>query len=307
MLFVHGMFGGAWYFAPWQEFFAERGWPSYALDLRGRGTSRPETPPGSISLRDFADDALAVATYLAGRHGVKPVVIGHSMGGLVSQAVAEAGAAEALALLCSAPPKGINPMSLEVAKRMLPRLGAVLASRPVSMTLEDDVALALHRIPPEQRSAIHDRMVPESGRVARELALGGLRIDARRLTCPVIAVTGGEDRFVPARIGRRIAEKYHAPHWHYAEHAHFLVAEPGWQRIAGDVERWAAHVTSRALQPARDDALWRELKGGIGDLADLEFFDGYRVRGEIVSVDLAARQRVVAEPVEGQAPGGRAR
>jgi alpha-beta hydrolase superfamily lysophospholipase len=307
VLFVHGMFGTAWYWEPWQEFFAERGWPAYAVSLRGRGTSRPETPPGSISLRDFVDDALAAAAFLAGRHDAKPVVVGHSMGGLIAQAVAEAGAAEAIALLCSAPPKGINPLSLPVAWRMLPRVGALLASRPVTMTLEDDSALALNRIPPGQRAAIHAQMVPESGRIARELALGGLRIDARRVGCPVISVTAGEDRFVPPRIGRQIAQKYHAPHWHYAEHAHFLVAEPGWERIAGDVERWAAHVTLRALQPARDDALWRDLKGGIGDLADLEFFDGYRVRGEIVSVDLAARQRFVYAPVEVQAPGARAR
>ena len=307
VLFIPGMFAGAWMFEEWQRLFAERGWTSYAVSLRGHDGSKPVAEPGRVSLADLTEDALAVAAFLAGKHGRKPVVVAHSMGGLFGQKVAEAGAAEALALLASAPPRGILGISGAVLGRLARHLGALLGSRPLALTLEDDVALALNRIPPEQRPALHARFGPESGRAARELALGGLAVDARPVTCPVVSITAADDHFVPARIGRAIARKYHAPHWHYPAHAHLMTREPGWERIALDIERWAAHVTHRASQPSRDDTLWGRLKENIGDLVELEFFDGYRVRAEIVSVDLAARQRFVYEPIETRVPGARAR
>ena len=307
VLFVHGMFGGAWQFEAWQRLFAERGWTSYALDLRGHHASRAVADLGAVPLRDYVQDALAAAAFLDGRHGTKPIVIGHSMGGLVTQKVAEAGAALAAVLLCAAPPRGIPVIGLTLLRRMTRHVRALLAAKPLHMSREDDDALALNRVPLAERAALHARMVPESGRAGREMALGTVGVDARRVLCPLIAVSGSDDRFVPPRVGRSLARKYHAPWWLYPDHAHYLIAEPGWERIAGDVERWAAHVTQRAGQPERDEALWKELKSSIGDLVELEFFDGYRVRAEIVSVDLAARHRFVYDPVETRAPGARAR
>ena len=307
VLFVHGMFGGAWQFDGWQRLFAGHGWTSYALDLRGHHASRAVPDLGRLSVHDYVQDALAAAAFLDGRHGSKPVVIGHSMGGLITQKVAEAGAALAAVLLCAAPPRGIPVIGATLLRRMVRHVPALLGSRELVMSREDDDALALNRVPLAERAELHARSVPESGRAGREMALGIVGVDARRVLCPLVSVSGSDDRFVPSRVGRALARKYHAPWWRYPDHAHFLIAEPGWERIASDVERWAAHVTQRATQPERDESLWKELKSSIGDLVELEFFDGYRVRAEIISVDLAARHRFVYDPVETRAPGARAR
>src|SRR5206468_1242937 len=76
VLFVHGYFADATVFSGWIELFAEHGWPSYAVHLRGRGGSRSDVNLGRASVADFVADAAAAARALE-----KPIVIGHSMGG----------------------------------------------------------------------------------------------------------------------------------------------------------------------------------------------------------------------------------
>src|SRR5690606_34863146 len=75
VLFLHGIFAGAWCFAGWQRRFAEAGHASYALDLRGREGSRRVSDIGRVSLRDYAADAMEAARMLE-----RPFVVGHSMG-----------------------------------------------------------------------------------------------------------------------------------------------------------------------------------------------------------------------------------
>ena len=52
ILLVHGMAAGAWHFERWQPFLAARGWPTYAVDLRGHGGSRPAPDLGCASVLD---------------------------------------------------------------------------------------------------------------------------------------------------------------------------------------------------------------------------------------------------------------
>lgn len=307
LLLVPGMFGGAWHFDRWQPLLADRGWTSYALNLRGHHDSRPVPDFGATPIADFVTDALEVAAWLHGVHGEKPMIVGHSMGGLVAQKVAEAGAVQAAVFLCAAPPRGISALTLRLLGRMVPRVGALAGGKPIMLTPEEDAELALNRVPPGERAAIHARMVPESGRAARDLAFGSVSVDARRVICPVVCVSAGDDRFVVPSVGRKLARKYHAPWWLEPGHGHLLLQEPGWEVPAGDVERWLAHVAERLRTPAVDDALWRRLKEGIGDIAELTFFDGHAVRAELISVDLAARQYVVFAPVETRRIGARAR
>ncbi len=82
VLFVHGAWHGAWC---WDEhfldFFAQRGYRSLAVSLRGHGKSHAPKPMQFCSIADFVDDIDSVAKTLPR----PPVVVGHSMGGFVVQ------------------------------------------------------------------------------------------------------------------------------------------------------------------------------------------------------------------------------
>ena len=79
VLLVHGWCCDHTYFAPQFEHFAERGHRVVAVDLRGHGKS--DKPPQRYSMQDFADDLAWMCQRL---ELAKPVVVGHSMGGIVA-------------------------------------------------------------------------------------------------------------------------------------------------------------------------------------------------------------------------------
>lgn len=83
VVLLHGWCCDHTYMAPQFEHFAQTGRRVVAPDLRGHG--RSDKPPGPYSMQVFADDV----AWLCGRLALsKPVLVGHSMGGIVAFDVA---------------------------------------------------------------------------------------------------------------------------------------------------------------------------------------------------------------------------
>lgn len=249
VLLLHGLAGGAWYWDRFQRVLAERGHASYAPNLRGHHDSRPVAELGRVSLADYVDDAREVARlieYPAGDgrspYTRPPVVIGHSLGGLLAQALAASEAVSAAVLLCPMPPAGIGFVTPRLVLRQLRHAGAMLFSRPLRGTPSDMIATTLNRIPIADQPALAARFVADSGRVARELSLGGLPIAPELVRIPVLVVSAAEDRFFSPRVGAMVAARYGAEHTIYEDHAHFLVQEPGAESVAGDIADWIGRV-----------------------------------------------------------------
>jgi pimeloyl-ACP methyl ester carboxylesterase len=239
MLMAHGIMGGAWYFAKWLEFFAARGHPSYALNLRGHHGSRPVADMGKVSVKDYVADLRDGARGIAERHGgARVILVGHSMGGLVAQKAAESLAPTALVLLSAVPPRGIPLLSWPLFRRQLKNVRALVASGPVTPNPADTHALFLNRLSPSEAFELAPLWIPTSGRAGREMTLGSIAVDSNLIRCPVIVVAGADDVAIPPRIQRRIAKKYGGQFRVYDGHAHFLIWEPGWERIASDVAAW---------------------------------------------------------------------
>jgi pimeloyl-ACP methyl ester carboxylesterase len=245
ILFIHGILGGPWYFEGYQGFFAERGYPSHALSLRGRPGSRPVADIGRVPLEEFVSDALEAARAIG-----RPIVIGHSMGGLIAQRLAEEGVSDTVVLLSSAPPRGISLMTPRLLLKQVKHVGTLLRSSPLRPTRSDSDELIFTRMPAAMRAELHARLVPDSARAARELSLGTVAVDERRVRAAMLVACGLDDRFIAPRVSRQLAVKYGAPCWQYPTNAHFLPMEPGWERIADDVESWVRRHLDPAAQPA---------------------------------------------------------
>ena len=103
LLFIHGAFSGAWlwdeHYLPW---FAKHGWEAHALSLRGHGESEGHDLVRCARLRDYVAD---VEQVLAGMP-VPPVLIGHSLGGMIVQKLLHRHAVPGAVLMASAPPHG---------------------------------------------------------------------------------------------------------------------------------------------------------------------------------------------------------
>jgi pimeloyl-ACP methyl ester carboxylesterase len=231
VLFIHGYFADARVFDRWLPRFAARGFAPHALTLRGRDVA---TAPrvGQVSMADYVDDASRVARSLG-----LPAIVGHSMGGLIAQKLAERGEAAALALLAPAPPRGITVLSPSLLAKQIKHIPALLLSRPLRPGASDLRDLVLNRVPRSHQDVIVAMMSPDSGRAGREMSIG-VPVDARRVTCPVLVLTGDDDRFIPPSVAERVAAKYHADLRRLAGHGHMLPMEPGWEVVADTILDW---------------------------------------------------------------------
>jgi pimeloyl-ACP methyl ester carboxylesterase len=80
LLFVHGTWHAAWC---WDEhfldLFGDKGFRAVAVSLRSHGASAISKPLNSVTFADYVDDVHITVDML----GSEPVLIGHSLGGLV--------------------------------------------------------------------------------------------------------------------------------------------------------------------------------------------------------------------------------
>lgn len=249
---IHGMWGGAWCWANYQRRLEAAGFhcivptlPFHDMDPR----NVPDPRLGRVSLLDYAD---ALATQIEALDE-QPIVVGHSMGGLLAQLLAARGLARALVLLGPAAPAGV----LAIAPSVVRSFWSIQTTwgfwgMPVRQTFAEASYSMLHLLPAHERRQIYDRFVYESGRVVFEIgywfldARQAARVDASKITCPVLVVAGREDRMTPAWALRQVARKYAAvsTYKEFEHHAHWLPAEPGWEQVADEVLAWLA---SRAL------------------------------------------------------------
>ena len=100
------------------------------------------------------------------------------------------------------------------------------------------------------RDEVMTRFVPESGRAIFEIMHWGLdmrrsgEVDARKLDCPLLVLVGGEDRSNPPSTVERVAALYGelATFEKTPGMSHWLVGEPGWEKIADRAISWLTEI-----------------------------------------------------------------
>jgi pimeloyl-ACP methyl ester carboxylesterase len=231
-LLLHGAFADYESLRGWTARLAELGHPAVAPLRRGRLGLGPGSAAG-LTFADYVDDTIAVLDTLE----TPPVLVGHSLGGLIAQRLAELGRARAIVLLASAPPSRLTAQAVALP-HFAPQLPRILAGKPFVVGPRACSVLALNRMPQDQRGAIHERLTPESGKVYRDMMLGAVRINAARVTVPVLVMGGSEDRIVSPALVRSTAHHFGVEPRLYEGRGHWIIQEPGWEELVDEVHEW---------------------------------------------------------------------
>lgn len=246
IFFIHGMWGGPWYWENYRQFFSARGYTCHATTLRYHNIQPQDTPDprlGTTSLLDYAADLEAEIRELPER----PIIIGHSMGGLLTMMLASRGLPAAAVCLTPASPVGVWAITPSVTRSfwsVLTRWG--FWRKPMRQTYKEAVYSMLQRLSPEEQRATYARFVYESGRAAAEIGFWffdrrrAAAVEVSRITCPMLIIAAGQDRITPPFVERQIARKLAgiAEYKEYPDHAHWIMAEPGWEKVAEDIAQW---------------------------------------------------------------------
>lgn len=174
-----------------------------------------------------------------------PIVIGHSMGGLLGQQLAASTPCSALVLAASAPPGVLwaQPRALPHLAKLMPRILVGRPFRPSPSTLD---AVVFNDLPDVEAHALGEQLVPDSGRVFCSMIFGLNRVPRNAVRCPVLCLSGGADRNVSARISRSISSRYDASHHVFPERGHWLIAPSGVGEVAPVVLRWLQKIDATA-------------------------------------------------------------
>ncbi len=235
LLFVHGSYSGAWIWAEhYLPFFAKRGYPAYAVSLRGHGGSEGDL--ASASFGDYVDDVEAAAKTLP----ADPVLIGHSMGGLIVQHhVARGGRARAFVALASTPPSGLRSSALHMAMLapdVLFQLGLLQSLGPAWTSPAIIVrAFFSSGSNAQSQSTLLRQLQKESPRAAAELMAPPPLAPSRVVAKPPALVLGGTaDVFLPPTAMQEIADFWSADLEMLEGAPHGLMLDSVWRDIVAE-------------------------------------------------------------------------
>jgi len=257
VVMIHGMWSGSWVWDNYKAFFEDQGYLCVTPTLRyheRQPNMGPDHRLGKVGLLDYADDL----EKLSRRFDSPPILIGHSLGGLLAQILASRGLAKAVILLSPASPHGIMGLRASVVKSFWSFLTKwEFWKKPMRQTFEEASYSMLALLPPQDRQRVFKKLVHESGRVGFEIGFWYLdfkqaaKVDESKITCPVLIMVGAKDKITPVSVTRHIANKYKsvATYKEFEKHAHWIVGESGWETVAMDASTWLDKVLNLEQSP----------------------------------------------------------
>lgn len=255
VVLIHGMWCTAVHLAKVHDLLVARGYDcrSMTLPAHEAGPGQAEAV-GALSINDYVQAALAFIREQ--NFSQPPILLGHSMGGLIAQRVAAEMQAAALVLLTPAAPAGINSISPEILPWSLPLLSRWGFWRKATQLSPDHLrryaANGLH-------FSYQDKLLPtlvyESGRALSEIAFwwadGGhaSRVPVGAVRCPVYVVSAGQDKLTPASVVRKVAARYAgSTHRHWPERGHWVIDDLDTEDMVHEIDGWLRPILTRATR-----------------------------------------------------------
>ncbi len=253
VVFVHGLWLHASSWGPWLELFEEAGYAPIAPGWPGDGETVEETrrDPYRVAGKGIDEVVDHYAGIIRGLED-RPVVIGHSFGGLIAQRLLGQDLAAAAVAIDAAPIKGVLKLPVSAL-----RVASVALRKPANRSL----AIALSQdqfrygfgnaLPPQESAELYDRWaVPSPARPLFEAAAANFTLrspakvnTANKTRGPLLLTAGGRDHTVPPAITTSTRRLYHKSPAitdliEFPDRGHSLTIDHGWAAVADSVLAW---------------------------------------------------------------------
>lgn len=231
IIMVHGGQHGKWVWKNWATFLSKAGYEVHALDWYNHGDSKA-LPESQFIKRSVVDVARNEIKAVAGQLNRKPILIGHSMGGLAAAVYAETAPVEKLVLLTPVMPVVVHPAPVDLPIDMSKPFGVFpyeQARQLFFTTLDDKTA----------RQA-YAKLVPESPQAVLEATQWTVDVDIDAIKVPKLLFATELDVLTPAVSEEKYAKLLGADYKFISGigHSDILLKEPQERKAAQDTLEW---------------------------------------------------------------------
>lgn len=253
VVFIHGLWLHSDSWGAWVDLFGKAGYDAIAPGWPGDGETVEATRanPDAVAGHGVQDVVDGYAEAIKGLKD-KPIVIGHSFGGLIAQRLLTEDLAVAAVAIDAAPIKGIvylPPSALRVASIAL--RNPANKKRAVSLNAKQFRYGFGNAIPEDESSELYDRWtIPSPGLPLFEAAMANFSkhspaaVDTKNHDRgPLLLTAGGKDHTVPAAITRSTLKQYRhsgavTDFKEFPDRGHSLALDHGWEDVANYAVDW---------------------------------------------------------------------
>lgn len=252
ILFITGAFVHHSCWDEWKIFFENFGyntlsppWPNKDASAEQLRLRHPDRNVASMRLSELTTHYEVVAKSLT----EKPIIIGHSIGGLIAQILNERGHAAAAIAIHSVPPQGIFTFKLSFLIAGWGPLGLFTdVKKTFLMNFKQWQYAFGNGLPEDVQRLGHEKFaIPESKLVVRDTTTSAAKVNFKNPHNPLLIIAGSADHTIPASLNysnyKRYTDQNSITEFKEFEFRnHFVVGQPGWQEVATYIKKWLEKI-----------------------------------------------------------------
>lgn len=248
ILFITGAFIGNNCWDEWSSYFESKGYRTVAPAWPHKDEA-PEALRNRQPDAGIASNRLAALTDYYARQaeafGEPPILIGHSIGGLIVQLLLQRGIGSCGVAIHPVAPQGVFTFKFSFLKAGWGALGFFTSVRKSYLISFQtwQYAFTNGMNEDQQKAAYYKYAIPESKLVVRDTISAAAHIDFKKPHAPLLITSGSEDHSIPASLNYSNYKKYKnkesvTDYKEFKGRNHFVLGQPTWKEDADFILAW---------------------------------------------------------------------